>query len=1790
MMERRRTLDKLHRLGFGKRSASTEVKPSSKAEKLRELTELLKGSRGSSSSSSTPVPTNSAIPAPPPLPPPLPPPVPLRNKRKSKTFLLRSQQSTDSEHSESISSLPPIDSEPLISVSSPALEMHSSGTISPNSIPSPIVGSPPDTKQQTLRPNSSTSNLEAARSKNELYDPNASKSTNYLDDEDFLTKLTRPEARQIIGSYTQSTIPFRSASFSQADYQAYKYRKDAKSSLDLENAKKSIDKSTDTNRYPEKSELNLSLGENGRLTENVPHLEVEVATDALEAGSKRNSDIETIVEDHEETQVESKPKDLKIVQASEVELEPLMEEEAPLTPTMKSEEQKANTCVIPIPVYDTVVKEWSTTSPSEQWIGEQELQKIEHPELTKGMSIESKCCEIESDNILDVCQNPEGKIEDHIESFDTKESVKDPLEISESSKPEVVKEDELVELRNSIPDLGQVEVRKRHSNNDGNYQVSDSGPNSPLLSPTEEKRRIDKSKRRKGIYIQWPAIENAQEASFDSSTSNAGDATPPWQCSITPEVFETGELESDLNKIKIINELEKDSSSAKETLQVPEGQESQPKNEASDSNPSGNVQRGSLTYQSSDERDDSLLSTHPLRQFKNLFIRGDSVSDNECDRSHERTSASPAPHSGDADLKRYSKRPLRGPYGQMLEAEMKKPSPKVHYEELLEELNRKVESLTPMRSRGVSSLSFDESIPQGQSKMKNRKSNTLLPVPSHTRTASSPSQLLEITQRSPSPIPHTRTDSTAEKPSTKKLSLDCHHANLETGNKPKRASSDTTDKHSKRSSSSASDKSDKHGRYSSRTPSERSFILHTPETPKGPVPSPELLAELLKGSSEKLTTEQHQRSSRGANAQNNQPPASGDYGCDLPPAIVKCLNVSDADQRIHVVIELYHTEQNYVESLQTIVMKYMNPLKSPENSGIIDANLVDEIFFMIPSILKIHERFLDELKCRFETWDPMQKVGDAFIEVFSDPSILETYTSFINNSPKAKNAIRTACSQRPQFARFLAANAREHKRKLTLDHLLITPVQKFPWYELIFARLIKHTDLEHPDQKSLQEASKLVHNILLHINCMEKEALENGHREATLKDLESVIEGINDLVTPDRAFLLFDLVTMPFGQATRKERGFFLFSDLLVITSIKRRSGTIRKPVSCPVSVAITLDTHKYKLLTKIALDDLEIVKSKDENVRRIMKEIEQLTEDCNKLQQISELTVSLRCPHQVLEDTIRDLQREIQRQLNDRQSNDSQLSQLELTLNSPTGAQTMTVVFSKPEKRTQWEESFTEAKQKLATSVEKHPTPEFISSVPIRKTRAGLQFTCASPTLGGQKDVWVCNSDGYVGQVCVLSLLPEPTVTSCNGVCNSRILCVASVPASIENQRNSHHSTSSPAVSISLDDSTPQTQQNTKNPQNKVDEDDDSSNVRLESSSSSDDSEGETPSCDKSVAATPPSAPSVVETPILVPQHQQQDSLGSNTGDDTENNHNQSTMWLGTEDGCIHVYNCTDNIRIKKNKIKIQHVSAVYSILYLDNRVFVSLANGDILVYTRDMNGWNTQSPLHISVGTVTEPVTKLLNVLGKLWCSIQGIIKILNTSSLQVENQIQISNESKPITNMAALSNCVWVSIQNSAHIKCFHSTSYELLFEVNLAPSVNKMLSNCDDIIRQHKAACLRVTSLLACKDLIWVGTSAGVLLTIPAQGLTQGSAIPPVTGIPHGHTGHVRFLTTVETSTQSDEKPNRLSIHGKNKPEMYGKTLVISGGDGYEDFRSSGNNTMSEIAGREDSTNHLLLWEV
>jgi hypothetical protein len=107
---------------------------------------------------------------------------------------------------------------------------------------------------------------------------------------------------------------------------------------------------------------------------------------------------------------------------------------------------------------------------------------------------------------------------------------------------------------------------------------------------------------------------------------------------------------------------------------------------------------------------------------------------------------------------------------------------------------------------------------------------------------------------------------------------------------------------------------------------------------------------------------------------------------------------------------------------------------------------------------------------------------------------------------------------------------------------------------------LKHTDPCHSDVSALIEAQQAVHNLSVCINLGQHKALNpRGSNYQELMQLESLIEGLAGLCSPDRTFLSHDQVVITTSQG-RKDRALFLFSDLLVITSIKRRSGTIRKP------------------------------------------------------------------------------------------------------------------------------------------------------------------------------------------------------------------------------------------------------------------------------------------------------------------------------------------------------------------------------------------------------------------------------------------------------------------------------------------------------------------------------------------------------------------------------------------------------------------------------------------------------
>ncbi|KAL4230318.1 Rho guanine nucleotide exchange factor (GEF) 17 [Mactra antiquata] len=930
------------------------------------------------------------------------------------------------------------------------------------------------------------------------------------------------------------------------------------------------------------------------------------------------------------------------------------------------------------------------------------------------------------------------------------------------------------------------------------------------------------------------------------------------------------------------------------------------------------------------------------------------------------------------------------------------------------------------------------------------------------------------------------------------------------------------------------------------------------------------------------------------------------------------------DKRYHIVEELYRNEKEYVEALRMLKERYMDPLKTV--SGI-DERVVDNIFYMIPEILTHHQIYLEFLNQVWTRWNTdTSTVGDIIQKTFSGQTVQDSYLSFVENYKTSGKVIENALQTKSSVQKFVEQCQKESGSKLSLKDLIVRPVQRIPRYELLIQRLLVNTSGDHPDYTLLQEAEKVMHEFARKIGSLNETQTEDGQQE-TLKKLELLL--ITDLAVPDRFYLRHDMVNI---QNKKDQCCIWMFSDLIIISSVKRKSGPVTRKISIILKSPTGQDfveNVKHKVWLKVGLDDIEIVKNQSQLKTTTTLDKEQVEEDLDLLEMIQDLTNKLNCNHNSMDDAVKEMTQTLRKQLVEHNLSVTLLDfcKMELLVTTQEGVSNLEVNFSSPDKRSTWETTFLDAKQKLSLLSDKRAA-EFLQPLQITKTRAGMQFSCAAAIDGvnssGYRDVWVCNSDGYVGHMCLLSLQPEPIVTLNTPVpgCNARILCIAAVPALPMLRRKSSAKRykgppsppgEGPRISVEEVD---------------VSEEDASflgDSTYMMESVSEDGYQSDTSSSEET------DDDFISPGKLFVDEYETKSDQSNNpqqtppTTQDTfpstgtwSQNPLKSTMWLGTEDGCIHIFQCTDNIKTTKNKVKIQLGYPIYCILYLDNKVFVSLSNGDLMVYRRDSEGtWDSENPYTRAIGTVTAPIVKMLAVAGKLWCGRQNNIYVINPLTLSIEQTFQVHQDSnRSVQCLVNSGQGVWIASQQSSKVVLYHATSFEFLLEVNIAQAVNQKLQSADDIIRQHKAACLRITALLVCKDLLWIGTSAGVILTIPMPRITSTTtkgnlSVPNVTGLVYGHTGHVRFLTCVEminsavppllaaTHSRSDRTNNNNDVSAQpdlNKRRssvatmtaaLATRMLVISGGDGYEDFRT---NVVNESAGKDDSTNHLLLWQV
>jgi hypothetical protein len=496
---------------------------------------------------------------------------------------------------------------------------------------------------------------------------------------------------------------------------------------------------------------------------------------------------------------------------------------------------------------------------------------------------------------------------------------------------------------------------------------------------------------------------------------------------------------------------------------------------------------------------------------------------------------------------------------------------------------------------------------------------------------------------------------------------------------------------------------------------------------------------------------------------------------------------------------------------------YFEPLKKPRTPTLIDASLVDEIFYQIPNLRSCHEVFLKQLTDRVSEWHNQQKIGDIFVNQFSKCMLSDAYAAFINHYLQAKEAVRMAAIQRPAFSKFLEHCSREHSDKLTLNDLLIQPVQRIPRYVLLLKDMLKHTPQDHPDHHHLLAAVSELTTLA--------EKMDQGEWEAAeaekLKELESTFEGHVTLTETKRYVLCQDTVGQVLDYEQIKERTLILLSDFVVCAAVRRsRGSTFRKRGSSLFSLGLSPSPNlfeiKHKLLWKASFSDITLIKSLEASVpipytslvlppsltggstgrRTSVTEkstLDKLHHDSACLQQITKIVKHLYIHHAQLDAAVRELESEVREQIEIQKQTELQLSlvkaRLGIVLHNSGESLPYTLQFSSEQRKKAWIEEFEEAKKKRLAAEDTSITwnapitasssssdkdslskdkvfspsePQFHKCIPLMKTRSGMRISCAATSISpvmspngclGSGNLWICASDGCVGQVGIVTI-----------------------------------------------------------------------------------------------------------------------------------------------------------------------------------------------------------------------------------------------------------------------------------------------------------------------------------------------------------------------------------------------------------------------------------------------------
>uniref|UniRef100_A0A3B3V6R6 Epithelial cell transforming 2 n=1 Tax=Poecilia latipinna TaxID=48699 RepID=A0A3B3V6R6_9TELE len=272
--------------------------------------------------------------------------------------------------------------------------------------------------------------------------------------------------------------------------------------------------------------------------------------------------------------------------------------------------------------------------------------------------------------------------------------------------------------------------------------------------------------------------------------------------------------------------------------------------------------------------------------------------------------------------------------------------------------------------------------------------------------------------------------------------------------------------------------------------------------------------------------------------------------------------VSKQSARWQVSKELYQTESNYVDILNTVLQLFKHPLEKEGQVGgpILAQEEIKTIFGSIPEIYEVHTRIKNDLEELLTDWSEGRSVGDIILKYSKE--LVKAYPPFVNFFEMSKETIVRCEKQKARFHAFLKINqAKPECGRQTLAELLIRPVQRLPSVALLLSDIKKHTSDDNPDKITLERAIESLKEVMTHIN--EDKRKTEGQKQ--IFDVVYEVDGCPANLLSSHRSLVHRVETIALGDEPC-DRGehvtLFLFNDCLEIARKRHKViNTFKSPV-----------------------------------------------------------------------------------------------------------------------------------------------------------------------------------------------------------------------------------------------------------------------------------------------------------------------------------------------------------------------------------------------------------------------------------------------------------------------------------------------------------------------------------------------------------------------------------------------------------------------------------------------------